>query len=104
MINYTVCFPEVNVKYRELTDIILKNFNSHEIVFLLGTRQSGKTTLSKIIAQKSSFRDEQIFYFDFEDKQLREVFDTATLGTLSTILKLEGIEVESKNLLLFDEI
>jgi len=92
------------MKYRELTDIILENFSSHEIVFLLGTRQSGKTTLSKILAQKSSFSDKQTYFFDFEDKQLRDAFNVATLASLPTLLKLEGVNIENKSLLLFDEI
>ncbi len=89
---------------RTLTDKILSRFDSHEIVFLLGTRQTGKTTLTRLLAEGSSYSEDAIRTFDFEDKQFRQMFDSATLGSLKQILRLEGINREQPYLLIFDEI
>lgn len=40
---------------RQISKTILTNFDSKEVVFLLGTRQTGKTTLSHLLAQESQF-------------------------------------------------
>ncbi|WP_256359144.1 hypothetical protein [Candidatus Marithrix sp. Canyon 246] len=39
---------------RELTKEILAGFNSADVVFLLGTRQVGKTTLTHLVANFAS--------------------------------------------------
>ncbi len=89
---------------RTLTNRILSRFDSHEVVFLLGTRQTGKTTLSHLLAENSNYSEDTIWYFDFEDKQFRQLFNTATLASLKQILRLEGIRADRSNLLIFDEI
>ncbi len=89
---------------RTLTNRILSRFSSHEIVFLLGTRQTGKTTLSRLLAESSSYSENVVRYFDFEDKQFRQLFNTATLASLKQILRLEGIKADQSYLLVFDEI
>ena len=91
---------------RDLTKEILKNINTREIVFLLGTRQTGKTTLTKLISGESGFDKKHIFYFDFEDKEYRTLFNLKDTGvkTLKNILQIEGIHTEEKNLLILDEI
>jgi predicted AAA+ superfamily ATPase len=60
---------------RELSQEILAHFDSKEVVFLLGTRQTGKTTLSHLLAKDSQYSDKQTWYFDFEDKQYRTLFN-----------------------------
>lgn len=89
---------------RTLLPLILKNFSQHEVVFLLGTRQTGKTTLSKLIAEHSSFNQKNIFFFDFEDKTYRQLFNNATLKGLEYSLKIEGLSLETKQLIIFDEV
>ena len=89
---------------RELVNTILKNFDQHEIVFLLGTRQTGKTTLSKLIAQTSAYARNNIHYIDFEDKTYRLTYNNISLSTLNNLLKLENINTHERNLLIFDEI
>ena len=87
---------------RKILSKILKEIDSAEILFLLGTRQVGKTTLSKLIAQESHF--ENIYFFDFEDKEYRELFNSVSVKKLEQIFKLEAINVGQKNLIIFDEI
>jgi uncharacterized protein len=89
---------------RTLTNHILSRFNSHEIVFLLGTRQTGKTTLARLLAEGSRYSEDAIRRFNFEDKQFRQMFDSATMGSLKQILRLEGIKSDQPYLLIFDEI
>ena len=74
---------------RTLTNRILSKFNSHEIIFLLGTRQTGKTTLSRILAEAFNYSENAVRYFDFEDKQFRKLFNTATLASLKQIMRLK---------------
>ena len=87
---------------RKFLSKIISELGSRELVFLLGTRQVGKTTLSKLIAQESDFRN--IYFFDFEDKEYRELFNTVSINKLEQIFKLEAIDIEQKNLIIFDEI
>jgi len=87
---------------RKFLSKIISELGSRELVFLLGTRQVGKTTLSKLIAQESDFRN--IYFFDFEDKEYRELFNTVSIKKLEQIFKLEAIDIEQKNLIIFDEI
>ena len=87
---------------RKILSKILNELDSREIVFLLGTRQVGKTTLSKLIARESRF--EHVYFFDFEDKAYRELFNAASVQKLMQIFKLEAIDTDQKNLIVFDEI
>ncbi len=87
---------------RKILSKILKEIDSAEILFLLGTRQVGKTTLSKLIAQESHF--DNVYFFDFEDKEYRGLFDSVSVKKLEQIFKLEAIDVGQKNLIIFDEI
>ena len=87
---------------RKILSKILNEIDSREILFLLGTRQVGKTTLSKLIAQESNF--DNVYFFDFEDKEYRELFNTVSVKKLEQIFKLEAIDIEHKNLIIFDEI
>ena len=87
---------------RKILSNILKSLDSKEIVFLLGSRQVGKTTLTKLIAKNSNFKN--IFFFDLEDKEYRKLFNDISVKTLKYILELEGINLNKKNLIIFDEI
>ena len=91
---------------RDLTQKIIKKIHSREIVFLLGTRQTGKTTLTKLIAEASGFEKEHIFFFDLEDKEYRALFnlESAGVSTLKSVLQIEGIHNDERNLLILDEI
>jgi len=87
---------------RELTKEILAGFNSADVVFLLGTRQVGKTTLTHLVANESSFSNDQIWSFDLEDKQYRTLFNAATICSLRQILPLEGIDYKQDQLILMN--
>jgi len=89
---------------RTISHQILARFNSPDLVFLLGTRQTGKTTLTHLLAKDSSYSKPETWYFDFEDKQYRQLFNTATIASLKQILRLEGINFNNRHLLIFDEI
>jgi predicted AAA+ superfamily ATPase len=89
---------------RKIADKILAEFDTHEIVFLLGTRQTGKTTLTKIISQKSSYSKKDTYFFDFEDKEYRELFSDVTISKLEQIFTLEEMDTDKKLLVIFDEI
>ncbi len=89
---------------RTVTEEIVSCLNSHEIIFLLGTRQTGKTTLTHLVAKASAFKSEEIFFFDFEYKENRNIFDVGSVTDLRRILSLEGIEPDLPTLLIFDEI
>ncbi len=91
---------------RNLTSEILNKLNSKEVIFLLGTRQTGKTTLTKLVSEASYFEKKQIFTFDFEDKEYRALFNLKNEGvkTLGNIFQIEGIDIGVKNLVIFDEI
>ena len=89
---------------RAITEKIVSCLANHEIVFLLGTRQTGKTTLTRLVAEASHFKARETFFFDFEDKEVRALFDTGSVSALRQILNLEGINPELSYLLIFDEI
>ncbi|MEN8218812.1 MAG: ATP-binding protein [Pseudomonadota bacterium] len=89
---------------RALSNQILAQFDSPDLIFLLGTRQTGKTTLAHLLAKDSSYSKDETWYFDFEDKQYRQLFNTATIASLKQILRLEGIDFNRRHLLIFDEI
>jgi len=89
---------------RELSEKILAHFDSHEVIFLLGTRQTGKTTLSHLLAEECHYPKTHIWYFDFEDKQYRDQFNKISIAILKQILRLEGINESQPNLIIFDEI
>ncbi len=92
------------LKPRRLTPIIISHLNSHEIIFLLGTRQTGKTTLCKLVAEDSGFDKKSVFFFDLEDKEYRKLFNTVSVQLLKNIFMLEGVDPSSPALLIFDEI
>ena len=89
---------------REITAEVVSCLDRHEIIFLLGTRQTGKTSLTKLVAEASRFKPEEIFFFDFEDKEARTLFDIGFVSALSHLLRLEGIDPARPQLLIFDEI
>ena len=48
---------------RNLTRKIIDQISRHEIIFLLGARQTGKTTLTRLVAEESGYESEAIFFF-----------------------------------------
>ena len=102
MLQFKKIHRKIAMIARKILSKILNEIDSSEIVFLLGTRQVGKTTLSKLIAQESNF--DNVYFFDFEDKEYRELFNTVSVKKLEQIFKLEAIDIEQKNLIIFDEI
>ena len=93
---------------RNLTDSIVNllqnDTENHEIIFLLGTRQTGKTSLTRLVAEASDFNSGETFFFDLEDKEYRTLFGTGSIAELNSILRLEGIDPARRSLLIFDEV
>ncbi len=91
---------------RDITKQIIKDLKQHEIVILHGTRQTGKTSITRLVAKNSNFTEENTFFFDFEDKSYRKLFNFESGGEnlLKNILKIENIDANKKNLVIFDEI
>jgi len=87
---------------RKFLSKIVNELHSREVVFLLGTRQVGKTTLSKLIAKASNF--DNIYFFDFEDKEYRTLFNDVSIKKLEQIFKIEAIDITQSTLIIFDEI
>jgi len=92
---------------REISSTIVEELKrSHEIIVFFGTRQTGKTSLTKLISKELGYNKNNIFYYDFEDKTHRNLFNINEGGseTIKNILKIEGIDTNKKNLIIFDEI
>lgn len=89
---------------RIVADKILGSLSSHEIVFLLGTRQVGKTTLTKMTLDAYKIDTEQKIYYDLEDSSKRGLFENASVEQIKRVLKLDGIDTDKDSLVCFDEI
>ncbi|MHB1647018.1 MAG: ATP-binding protein [bacterium] len=87
---------------RDIVNSILNKFGSREVVFLLGTRQTGKTTIAKILQGK--WKTENSLYIDLEDQTYRNNFNAASIDTLKNVLSIEGIDVKKPGLLILDEV
>ncbi len=87
---------------RDITNSIWDEFSSREIVFLLGTRQTGKTTIAKILQGK--WKNENSLYIDLEDRSYRNNFNASSIDTLKNVLLIEGIDVKKQGLLILDEV
>ncbi len=60
--------------YRSLSQTIVKNIDSKEVLILLGPRQVGKTTLLKNLLK------ERAIYIDLDDKVYRDFFDSLSIA------------------------
>ena len=87
---------------RDIANSILDEFSGREIVFLLGTRQTGKTTIAKILQGK--WKSENSIYIDLEDRSYRNNFNASSIDALKNVLLIEGIDIKKPGLLILDEI
>lgn len=64
---------------RKLTQELIKHLPSRQIFAVLGPRQAGKTTLFNILQEylkkKKKISPQNIFYFSFEDSEIRDQFN-----------------------------
>ena len=64
---------------RKLTQKLIKYLSSRQIFAILGPRQAGKTTLfailQKYLEKKKKVSPSNIFYFTFEDPEIRTQFN-----------------------------
>ena len=99
---------------RDIANSILDEFSGHEIVFLLGTRQTGKTTIAKILQNKwneknplsplSPINSVNSLYIDLEDRTYRNNFNATSIDALKNVLLIEGIDTQKPGLLILDEV
>ncbi|MBM4402070.1 MAG: ATP-binding protein [Candidatus Cloacimonetes bacterium] len=83
---------EKNLIKRELTAKIVNWLEQKEIFVILGPRQSGKTTLLRIIENylktEQGIPEKQFFYFSFEDPQVRAEFSKNPKEFVETKIKI----------------
>lgn len=89
---------------RIISDKILNSLSSHEIIFLLGTRQVGKTTLTKMTMDAYKIEPKQKIYYDLEDGSKRQLFENASVAQIKRALKLDGVDADKDALVCFDEV
>lgn len=89
---------------RIIADKILGSLSSHEIIFLLGTRQVGKTTLTKMTMDAHKIDAKQKIYYDLEDSSKRSLFENASVEQIKRVLKLDSVDADKDSLVCFDEI
>ncbi len=87
---------------RDIAKSIWREFSGREIVFLLGTRQTGKTTIAKIL--QSKWKGENSLYIDLEDRSYRNNFNAPSIDALKNVLLIEGIDIKKPGLLILDEV
>ena len=71
---------------RIISDKILNSLSSHEIIFLLGTRQVGKTTLTKMTMDVYKIEPKQKIYYGLEDGTKRQLFENASVAQIKRAL------------------
>ena len=87
---------------RDIANSILDEFSGRETVFLLGTRQTGKTTIAKIL--QSKWKGENSLHIDLEDRSYRNNFNALSIDALKNVLLIEGIDIKKPGLLILDEV
>ncbi len=88
---------------RKIADKIIKSLSEPEIIFILGTRRAGKTTLAKYIGSKFNGK---VKYVDLEFSENVKAFEmlTQSQSLLKNILKIYGLDDAHNILLILDEV
>ena len=86
---------------RTLKAEIIKFLPDREAIVILGARQTGKTTLLKLLQQEIPAN--QSFYFDLENTKDLEILNSGP-EELIQYLKISGANLAVKNYLLIDEV
>lgn len=96
------------IRPRKILNKIERYLGKKEIVVIHGARQTGKTTLLKIIRdrliQNNLVSEKNIFYFDLEDFEFLKMFNNGHKEVASYIQARLGGTVKSRIYLLIDEI
>ncbi|MCK4763710.1 MAG: ATP-binding protein [Candidatus Aminicenantes bacterium] len=84
--------------------VILKDIDRwirrEETIILTGPRQSGKTSLLKIIEKKLAAKGEKVVFLNLEDEEILQYLNRAP----ANLLKLAPVKENQKNYVLLDEI
>lgn len=95
-------------KPRKILSPLSRFLDKREIIVIHGARQTGKTTLLKIITEKlikdKHILAQNIFYFDLEDFELLEMFNKGHREVISYIESRARQPRKSKIYLLIDEV
>lgn len=86
---------------RTLNDIIAKDLESPEAIFIIGARQVGKTTLARHILE--NIPDEQKILIDLENPSYLDVINKGA-DQLLAFLDYQGLKKNKKNYIFIDEI
>ena len=95
-------------KPRKILNRIESFINTNDIIVIQGARQTGKTTLLKIIIDqlqnKRGIAKDNIIYFDLEDFALLELCDNGASDVVKYIEAKKKLNKQQKVYLLVDEI
>ncbi len=95
-------------KPRKVLSPLMRFADKREIIVIHGARQTGKTTLLKLITERlikdKNIPAQDIFYFDLEDFELLEMFNKGHKEVVSYIESRAGKVRKAKIYLLIDEV
>ena len=86
---------------RTVLDKILPYLNTRDVIVIQGARQTGKTSLLKLLI--SCLKDETHFFMDLEDSRYLDICEEGCASVLE-YLKLKGISTDKRLFLFIDEI
>ena len=87
---------------RRIRRHVLKYIDDREALFLLGSRQVGKTSLLKLLMEDLKSHA-PVFYYDLEETRVLEVLNEGVDDFLQFI-RTEGADRNRRNIVLLDEI
>lgn len=88
---------------RKIIEGIYNQLSTGNIVILIGTRQTGKTSILKLLIERlrDQTKERNIFYFDLERPELIEIFNSH--NTCLRYLELKGADLNQPLYLFIDE-
>ena len=86
---------------REIEPELIENMSNRRALFILGARQTGKTTLLKRIRDK--IQDEKTLYFDLERQDTIRLFNKG-IDSFITYLNDHGFSESERVVVFIDEI
>jgi predicted AAA+ superfamily ATPase len=97
IICYTYCMGK-NILDRNVLGEILKALEMEKITFLLGSRQTGKTSLMKLALNHFSNMGYDCFYLDMEDARNLPLFES--MDNLESFLRARKVDLKEDKILI----
>jgi len=88
--------------HRKLLDKINPFLSTHDVIVIHGARQTGKTTLLKMIMQ--TLPSDDVHYFDLEDSRLLQVCNEGAESVVQYLRQRGSLKEQKKFFLVIDEI